>query len=148
MKRIVQTAVCAFVLLTGGNTFALAGPTEPARGSLLRQDLLNAVRSLAEFEFGLPVEFVVIELQAEGDLAFARLLPQRPEGRVIDLETTPMVVQRGASPAAFDGARMEVFLERVEGSWRVTASATGATDVWWFGYRCDIYSAFLPGMGC
>lgn len=146
--RLLHTLALAFGLLIGVQTMVFADPAEPAQGTQLRQQLLDTVRVIAEYELGAPVEFVVIELQADGDLAFARLFPQRPGGGQIDLETTPMMVLRNAPIDAFDGTRMEVFLERVAGSWSVTDYAVGATDAWWFGYRCDVYGAFLQDMGC
>lgn len=146
--RVFQGAATIFGLMVAGFGVAWADPMEPAHGTQLRQDLLNTVRAVAEYELGAPVEFVVIELQADDDLAFARLFPQRPGGDSIDLDTTPLVTLRHTSPEAFDGSRMEVFLQRTQGAWSVTEYAVGSTDAWWFGYRCDVYGAFLQNMGC
>ena len=43
---------------------------EPARGTPLRADLMDAIRPLLEWNLGAPVEIVVHQLRVEGDLGF------------------------------------------------------------------------------
>lgn len=125
-----------------------ADPVEPARGTALRADLMDAIRPFAEYDLGAPVEFVVIELLVEDDLAFARVRAQRPGGGAIDMEATPLVTRRGVPSDLIDGPRIEAFLGRTAGRWHIVEYVVGSTDVWWFGYDCATYAAFQPEQAC
>ncbi|SPJ30290.1 hypothetical protein [Falsiruegeria mediterranea] len=105
--------------------------TEPARGSQTRSDLMSAVRPLVEWQLGAPVQFVVNELRAEGDVAYWSLSPQRPGGAAIDLFSTP-AYQRGAlSYEELDGLRFHVLYQKSGTVWVAVQWSMGATDVWW-----------------
>jgi len=127
---------------------ASAEPATPPRGSDLRATLLDTVRPLAEYDLAAPVEFVVTELRAEGDRAFGRLIAQRPGGAPIDMGRTPMIARRGVPQNVIDGPRIEVFFHRIEGRWYVYEYGLGSTDVWWWGFECQHYGAFLRAWGC
>lgn len=62
------------VMLAG----AAAAWEEPARGSETRSALLDAIRPIAEWKLGAPVQFVVHHLRRDGDVAFAGLAAQLP----------------------------------------------------------------------
>lgn len=128
---------------------ATAAPETPAKGTPLRQALLDTLRVIAGYDLGAPVEFVVISMQADGDRAFAQVMAQRPGGVAIDIASTPLA-QRDQIPTDFiDGPRMEAFLMRENGFWYIDAYAIGATDVWWVGPPyCADYAQFLPDGAC
>lgn len=128
--------------------FCLAAPYEPPRGSHLRAELLNAFRPLAAFDLGAPIEFRVLELSVDGDVAFARLMAQRPGGAEIDMAATPMVQWRHVDPFEVDGPRFEVFFVQEHGHWQAVEYGLGSSDVWWWGYRCDVFGSLLQRYGC
>lgn len=125
-----------------------AEPVTPDPGSPLRAALMDAARPIAEYDLSPPVEFVVIELLADGDRAFGRMRAQRPGGAQIDPAETPMHLRDGVSLDLFDGPRLEVFYHRMQGDWRVVNYPIGATDAWWYGYDCANYGVFFPDYGC
>ena len=128
---------------------AIAAPETPAPGTPLRQEIMDTIRVLAGFDLGPPIEFVVIQLEVDGNRAFARVMAQRPGGTPISIVETPMV-QRDQMPIdLIDGPRMEAFLVNANGKWYVDAYAIGATDVWWIGPPfCGNYAQFLPEQAC
>ncbi len=144
----MRTMILLVLACCLGSGSALADATEPPRGSQLRQDLLEAIRPHAEYDLWAPVEFRVIEMLADGDVAFARLMAQRPGGVEIDMARTAMVEWRYEDPGNFDGPRFEVFFIRRDGQWQVVQYALGATDAWWFGNRCDVFGSLLRQYGC
>ena len=128
---------------------AVAEPVEPPRGSALRAALLDAVRGPAEHDLGAPVEFVVEALRADGDVALARVTAQRPGGGAIDTDTAPLIAREGIPPSLVDGPHVVAFLRRgPDGAWSVETHSTGATDMWWVGWRCETYAALLPEGAC
>jgi hypothetical protein len=135
----------AFTVLAGA---LQADPAEPPRGSAARAAILDTIRVMAEYDLGAPVEFVVLDLAAEGDLAFARLMAQRPGDVPIDMSDIPMVTRRFVPPDLIDGPRIEAFLARTDGRWHVVEYGVGSTDVWWWAFDCDRYGAFLRDWGC
>lgn len=141
MRRLV-----AMLLLIAGP--ACAQGVEPPRGSALRGEVLDAVRVVAEQDLGPPVEFIVTWLRVDGDVAFARLDAQRPGGGAIDIPQIPLVTKLGVPPDMIDGPRVEAFLRRTATGWQVIEHATGATDVWWFGYDCAVFAGVQPVGSC
>ena len=141
-------ALFFLVILAGWPSLSAADPVTPPRGSALRAELLDTVRVMAEYDLGAPVEFVVTELHAEGDRAFGRLMAQRPGGPQIDMAATPIVMRRGVSVDMIDGLRIEVFFHRVGERWYLYEYGLGSTDVWWWGFECQHYGAFLRDWGC
>lgn len=144
--RFLQGLALAFFLASGA--IAQTTPFEPPRGSDLRRALLDTIRPLAIFDLGAPVEFRVLELSVDGDIAFARLMAQRPGGGEINMQSTPMVIWRQADPHEYDGPRFEAFYLRDGDRWQVVDYALGATDVWWWGYRCETFGTLLREYGC
>ncbi len=86
--------------------------TEATKGSATRQDILDAIRPVAEWEFGPPVEFVVGEIRVADDVAFVTVRAQRPGGQKIDIFTTPIVLRNELDPSAGDGPTMEALLQK------------------------------------
>lgn len=104
-------------------------PSEPARGSAERKEILDAVRPLAEARLGAPVEFVVSWMRAGDGWAFVSLTPQRPGGAEIDLRQTVF-----ASEAEYmDGAQTYALLRYQFKRWNIVDFAVGPTDVFWQG---------------
>lgn len=106
---------------------------EPARGTAERAQLMNAIRPVVEWQLGRPVEFVVRQLRASDDHAFAMLAPQRPGGGAIHVAATPMVRYFGEDASYFEevgGLDVIAFLIREGDQWAVVDHSIGATDVW------------------
>jgi hypothetical protein len=119
--------------------------TEPARGSATRADLMDAIRPIAEWNLGAPVEFVVDDLRVAGDVAFASLWAQRPGGGAIDMQRAPMVQRGDYDPETIDGPTMQALLQRSGRMWVAVTYAIGPTDVWWaWDGFCPIWAAVLP----
>ncbi|MEM7074750.1 MAG: hypothetical protein AAGA28_08165 [Pseudomonadota bacterium] len=130
--------------------WALSGPSlatdiyEPPSGSIERQLLLDAIRPHVEWNLGGPVEFKVIDLRVNGDLAFAQLYPWRPGGEAIDLALSPMVA-RGVPLGMLDGVRLEALLIREGETWVALLHEIGATDVWFSSPEiCDAFRSVIP----
>lgn len=118
---------------------------EPERGSVLRADLMDAIRPIAEWQLGDPVEFVVQDLRVSGNVAFAMLLPQRPGGGVIELSETPMVRWFNRDPSEMDGAAMQVLYQQSGRMWVPVDYAIGATDAWWdWDIYCPRFKRVIP----
>ena len=79
MTTLKALALVAALALPG----AAQAWEEPARGTELRADLMDALRPMAEWDLGAPVEFVVLDLRVAGDVAFASVMAQRPGGAPI-----------------------------------------------------------------
>lgn len=126
MRRI---AVIGLVLLASA---AGAGDwQQPARGSQLRADLLDALRPMVEWQLGAPVEFVVNDMRVQGEHAFAMLVAQRPGGAPIDMTHTPMALRDGYDPELSSGAQVEALWVKSGRQWVAVHHAVGATDVWY-----------------
>ena len=117
----------------------------PARGSPDRRAMMDAMRPIAEWNLGAPVEFVVRDLRVAGNAGFASVQPQRPGGGEIDISTTPLVLRDGQDPAWLDGTWMQALLTKQGKTWVVVHSAIGATDVWYADARfCPQWGAVIP----
>ncbi|OAN82488.1 hypothetical protein A8B78_08550 [Jannaschia sp. EhC01] len=136
------------VLFLGFGAVVQAMPFEPGPGSDLRRELLDTLRPLAAYDLGAPLVFRVLEISVDGDVAFARLIAQRPGGAEIDLSDTPMVAWRNVDPFEIDGPRFEAFFVRHNGHWQVVQYALGSSDAWWYGNRCDVFGTLLREQGC
>jgi hypothetical protein len=114
---------------------ALPGPAlaweEPARGTPLRADLLDAIRPHLEWQLGAPVEIVVHQLRVAGDLGFVSAHAQRPGGVAIDMAATPMARRGEYWPEVSDGTTIQALLQRSGRMWVAVHHAVGATDVWY-----------------
>lgn len=133
----------ALVLWAGA---ALSEPWhEPARGTALRADLLDALRPVAEWWLGPPVAFVVEDLRVDGDVAFANLRAQRPGGHAVDMATTPLVQHSGDDPGMYDGAIVQALMQRSGRMWVATLHAIGPTDVWYAAPEfCPVWGNVIP----
>lgn len=138
MKRILTVVLCLLAL-------PVAAYEEPARGTQLRRDLMDAMRPIGEWNLGAPVQFVVHELRVSGDVAFASVSMQRPGGQQIDISRTPLVLRDGQDPDFIDGSTFQALFKRSGNMWVPVRHATGATDVWyaWQEY-CPTWGAVLP----
>lgn len=103
---------------------------EPARGTPLRADLMDAIRPLLEWHLGPPIEIVVHSLRVQGDRAFVSGYAQRPGGVAIDMERTPMARRGEYYPEASDGTTIQALLQQSGRMWVPVHWAVGATDVW------------------
>lgn len=139
MPRFLFTML--LVMLAG----AAAAWEEPARGSATRGALMDAIRPIAEWKLGAPVQFVVHHLRREGDVAFAGLTAQRPGGGAIDLSQTPAVL-RGEEDGSFDISEIFVLYKKSGDTWVAVHHSFGATDAWWsWEPLCREYRAVTPG---
>ena len=118
-------------VMAGATTACAQDWVEPARGSQLRRDLLDALRPIAEWNLGAPVEFYVSTLRVRGDHAFGMVLAQRPGGGAIDMAQTPIVKRGEFDPEQAEvGAGMEAFWIKSGAMWSVVDYGIGSTDVW------------------
>lgn len=133
------------ILLSGWAGSSVASEIyEPAVGSTDRRMLLDALRPHAEWELGGPIEFQVMDLRVNGELAFAQLNPQRPGGGAIDLANSPMVA-RGVPLNMLDGARMEALLVKEGDIWVALLHLIGATDLWFSSPEiCAAFKSVIP----
>lgn len=135
--------------LTLALVLGFAGPAlaweEPARGTQLRADLMDALRPIAEFNLGAPIEFVVQDLRVEDNQGFASVYAQRPGGVEIDISQTPIVLRGMLDPEISDGTTMQALFTRSGSQWVPVVHETGATDVWYASPAfCPNWSAVLP----
>lgn len=123
----MRNALLALMLVLAGPALAWQ---EPARGTELRADLLNAIRPLMEWNLGAPVEIVVHSLRVAGDLAFVSAYGQRPGGGAIGIEGTRITRRDGFDPHVFDGPTITALLQRAGRMWVAVRWEIGATDLW------------------
>lgn len=143
--RLIGLMTLTLALLTQNAAFAQQGYFEPERGTALRADLMDAIRPIAEWRLGPPVEFVVQELRVSGDVAFAMLAPQRPGGGEIDMSATPLVRLFGADPEYMDGAAMQALFQKSGRIWVPVEYTIGATDAWWdWDIYCPLFTDVIP----
>lgn len=117
---------------------------EPARGTQTRSALMDAIRPIAEWKLGAPIQFVVHDLRRDGDVAFAGLSAQRPGGKAIDLHQTPAFA-RGEEDGSFDTKEIFVLYKKSGDTWVAVHYSFGATDVWWsWAPLCREYKAVTP----
>ena len=142
--------VFVFALLLYANALH-ADYVEPARGSQVRQTLMDALRPHVEWQLGAPVEFVVHDIRlAEGQglpgpVAFAALSAQRPGGREIDPRQTPGYKRGYIDPDFMDGMTVQALYRKVGETWVAVHWAIGATDVWYAENAfCEEYFAVIP----
>lgn len=142
--RLLGLAWVLIFTIAAGGAWA-QGFTEPKRGSDLRQDLMDAIRPIAEWEMGKPVVFVVEDLRVAGDVAFAGLQPARPSGKPISVWDTRMSRGDGFDPEFVDGTFMYVLFQRSGRMWVASQWSIGATDVWFADPDlCGIFRAVTP----
>lgn len=109
---------------------------EPARGTQTRKDVMDAIRPLAEWQLGAPVQFVVDQLRVSNDRVLAFLSPQRPGGAPIDVYNLPAVkrgewqVDGDGYLADMDGVSIMALLVKSGNTWVAQHFSIGATDLW------------------
>ena len=118
----------ALTLLLLVPSFAQTRVLTPAPGSPMRKAVLDALRVPVEKELGQAVVFKVDVLRVQGDWAFVRGVPQRPDGGAIDYTRTPY--QEVRELGAFDD-NFSALLRKDDGKWVVVVHSIGATDVAW-----------------
>ncbi|MDN5787324.1 hypothetical protein [Pseudorhodobacter sp.] len=137
-------AVLAIALLVASPVF---GWTEPARGSVDRGAMMDALRPHIEWQLGGPVEFVIQDLRVDGRVGFAAVMPQRPGGGTIDIEDTPMAVREPEMLEFLDGLHIEALYEKSGDTWVVVQWVMGATDVWYVADElCAAYHLVIGDM--
>lgn len=105
----------------------------PPRGSMLRTELLDAVRPAFEEQVGAPVEFFVHDLNVMGDWAYGNVRLQRPGGGAIDWSSTKFA--EDVKQGMFDAENNLFLLRRTGETWNLVELALGPTDVAWDWWR-------------
>ena len=124
---------------------------EPARGTVTRAALMDALRPHVEWELGSPVEFVIHELRLAqgqglpGAVAFASVSAQRPGGMKINIRQTPGYQRGNIDPDFMDGTSVQALYRKMGETWVAVHWAIGATDVWYADtIFCERYFAVIP----
>jgi hypothetical protein len=118
---------------------------EPARGTQLRKDLMDAMRPHAMWVFGAPISFVVEDLRAAQDVGFASLRAIRPGGGEIGFYDQRPEFQAMEDPGFWDGPRFQVLYQKVGQTWVAVHHSVAATDAWWSDPAfCPIWHPVLP----
>lgn len=142
--RVFGFGIAVVVMLVGAMASA-QGYITPKRGSDLRQDLMDAIRPIAEWEMGKSVVFRVDDLRVAGDIAFAALQPLRPTGEEIPVSDTRMSRDEGFVPDFVDGTFLYVLYQKSGRMWVASQWSIGATDVWFADPElCAVYRRVTP----
>ncbi len=104
---------------------------EPARGTQERRDLMDAVRPIAEWQLGAPIQFVVQDLRLAGDVAFGALYAQRPGGGPIDLARAPGVLRGDLYAEDVQETIYTVLYKKSGNTWVAVEWTLSAGDPWW-----------------
>lgn len=117
----------------------------PPSGSETRQDILDAIRPLAEWNYGAPVEFLVGEIRVAGDVAFATVRAQRPGGVPIDIFKTPAALRHDTDPQAGNGPTVEALLQKSGRVWVSVHYGINSSEGWWYDpLYCPLWAPVLP----
>ncbi|WP_294230537.1 hypothetical protein [uncultured Shimia sp.] len=129
MKRLILAGVLA---VAAAGTALAQSWQEPARGTQTRKDLMSAIRPIAEWRLGAPVQFVVKDLRVAGDVGYGRLYAQRPGGAKIDLNATP-ISQRmgGAFFEDWEEPYIDVMYKKSGNMWVAVEYTLSASEAWW-----------------
>ena len=141
----MKQAIAVITLLVWAGACHAEGWSTPAKGTAVRDALMDALRPHAEWMLGKPVEFVVTDLRLAGAVAFAKVEPQRPGGGQIDPARTPMAARGEFEPDYFDGMHMEALFQKSGETWVAVHWRIGATDVWYaWDELCRDFRAVIP----
>lgn len=143
MKQLILAGVL-MVTAAGG---ALAQSwKEPARGTQVRKDMMSAIRPIAEWRLGAPVQFVIRELRVAGDVGYGKVYAQRPGGGAIDLATTPMSLrQGGAYFEEWEEPVMDVLYQKSGNMWVAVDWTLISNEAWWdTPDHCAVFGPVLP----
>lgn len=124
-----RIAAALLTVVVGFAAPAAATVMTPPPGSVLRKEILDAVRGMVQSEVGQPVEFVVSTMRVLGEWAFVEVTPQRPGGGPIFYVYTRY--QAAVDAGAFDDTAVAL-LRQTPAGWLVYEYSLGATDVVWF----------------
>ena len=128
MKRFFMPVVMIVAFLFSLGVTSAQQIYSPARGTVERKAILNAIRPMMEARLGAPVEFVVNRMKVYQDWAWVVVEPQRPGGAPIDTKAP------GVSIWDDDGGLTTyVLLRQAYGQWNLIDHAIGPTDVFWDG---------------
>ncbi|WP_299351411.1 hypothetical protein [uncultured Shimia sp.] len=119
----------AFWMMMAGAVSA-ADWSEPARGSVDRKGMIDAVRPHAEWLFGAPVQFIVHELRQAGPIGFGVLTAQRPGGKPIDMRMTPGAQNGDVDVEMEDQEEFQILYRKSGDTWVAVHWSNGAQDVW------------------
>lgn len=148
MRLLIVAAVVLVASMSGLDASRHASAQtyyEPERGSAMRADIMDALRPVAEWSFGPPVQFVVEELRTDGKVAFAMLRAQRPGGARIVMETTPLVTRHGQRAEYMNGPTVQALLVKSGRMWGIVDHVISATEAWWTtGYFCPQFGTVVP----
>lgn len=108
----------------------------PEKGSKVRKDILESLRTPVEKELGQKIVFVINDLNVAGEWAFLGGAPSRPGGGAPDYSATEY--QEAIDEGFFDNNIFALFRKN-GGKWKVVTYLIGCTDVcyatWWSEYR-------------
>ncbi len=139
MHRII-VAIILLVLTLPAHAYE-----SPPRGTALRADLMDALRPIAEWTLGAPVQFVVNDIRVSGNVAFVSVTAQRPGGVPINIRNTPLVLRDKIEPDMIDGTNIQALLQKSGRMWVPVHQETGATDVWYaWPALCPVWGPVLP----
>ena len=127
MTRMIALFLCIFL----SSQSVAQSWYEPQRGTAERAAIMDAVRPVAEYVVGPPVQFVVSTLRVSGNIAFASLTAQRPGGTAINPTQTPAFQRGEYDPQGGTLNQYHTLLVRSAAGWVVQHSTVDATDVWW-----------------
>jgi hypothetical protein len=139
MHRII-VAIILLVLTLPAQAYE-----SPPRGTATRADLMDALRPIAEWTLGAPVQFVVNDIRVSGNVAFVSVTAQRPGGAPINIRNTPLVLRDMIEPDMIDGTNIQALLQKSGRMWVPVHQETGATDVWYaWPALCPVWGPVLP----
>jgi len=116
-------SVCVGVF---ASPFARAGSIiSPKRGSPLRKQLLDTIRTRVESDVRQPVLFVVTSMNVMGNWAYLAVDPVDLKGRPINIKTT----KYANDAEMMDGLTTYSLLKYKNGRWNEISFFTGPTDV-------------------
>lgn len=144
MNRFILPLAWALLMAGMGTAVSAQQWHEPARGTQVRRDLMDAMRPIAQWQLGAPVQFVVLDLRLAGDVAFGALNAQRPGGAKINLYETPAYLRGELYPDEIDGAMYTVLYKKSGDMWVAVEWSLGSSDVWWASERiCRAFGAVI-----
>jgi hypothetical protein len=129
MKQLILAGV--LMVAAAGGAMAQSW-SEPGRGTQLRKDMMSAIRPIAEWRLGAPVQFVVKDLRVAGDVGYGRLYAQRPGGGKIDLNATPMSRRMGGDYfEEWEEPYIDVMYQKSGNVWVAVEYTLSSSEAWW-----------------
>lgn len=129
------TFILMAISIFAGAAFAQAAST-PAKNSVERTAILNALRVPVEKELKQKIQFSIKNFKVSGNWAFLGGEPQNASGGKPNYKNT--IHQEAINEGMFDN-NFFALLRKTGGKWRVVTYAIGCTDVcyatWWKQYK-------------